>query len=138
MGELILLHSEGVQAIGDPDHPKHSKAVTRVQLIAKRRARLRDIALAVPTSVRVEAGWDRTEPRWAFANQLRIADIPLDARTANVAARIRMITGVSVADTHLGAAITSAATADRVTVITSDPDDIRKVAAGQPVNIVPL
>jgi predicted nucleic acid-binding protein len=137
MRELILLDCEGVQAVGNPDHPKHGTAFARLRLVAQRRARQRDIAFAVPTSVRVEAGWDRTEPTWAFANRLQIIDIPLDAAAANVAARLRTITGVSVADSHLGAAIATAV-ADRITVVTSDPDDMTKVADGKPVTVVPL
>jgi hypothetical protein len=42
-----------------------------------------------------------------------------------------------VADAHLGAAI-RAAEADQVTVITSDPADMRKVAEGRQVNVVAL
>src|ERR1700744_6310792 len=83
--------------------------------------------IAVPAAVRVEAGWDRTAAAWAFVNQLRIADIPLDARHADAAASIRQRAQVSVADAHLGAAI-QGAEADHVTVITSDPRDIQRVA----------
>jgi hypothetical protein len=137
MRELILLDCEGVQAIRSPDHPKHREAFARLQLVTTLRARQRDVAWAVPTAVRVEAGWDRTGPSWAFANRLRVADIPLGDGEANVAARLRVITGVSVADTHLGAVIASAR-ADRVIVLTSDPDDITKVAGGNPVTVVPL
>jgi hypothetical protein len=137
MGELVLLDCEGVQAIGDPGHRKHAKMISRMQLIAKRKAWQNSIAIAVPTAVRVEAGWDRTEPAWAFSNRLRIADIPLDTGAADAAARLRMITGVSVAYTHLGAAIASAK-ADKITIFTSDPHDINKVADGKRVNIVRL
>jgi predicted nucleic acid-binding protein len=85
----------------------------------------------------VEAGWDRTAAAWAFVNQLRIADIPLDARHADVAAGIRKRTQVSVADAHLGAAIQQAE-ADHITVVTSDPRDIHLVAEGRRVDIVAI
>ena len=95
------------------------------------------VRVGVPTTVRVEAGWDRTAAAWAFANQLRIADIPLDARHADAAASIRKRAQVSVADAHLGAAI-QGAEADHVTVVTSDPRDIRRVAEGRRVDVVAI
>jgi predicted nucleic acid-binding protein len=93
------------------------------------------VSIAVPTAVRVEAGWDRTAPAWAFINRLRIADLPLDASQANAAAAIRNRTQVSVADAHLGAAIQSA---DQVTVVTSDPPDMQLVAEGKHIEVVAL
>jgi predicted nucleic acid-binding protein len=89
----------------------------------------------VPTAVRVEAGWDRIAPSWAFVNRLRIADVPLDRTHASTAAAISSRTGVSVADAHLGAAMANAA---RVTVVTSDPRDMRIVAEGKHVEVIAL
>jgi hypothetical protein len=63
--------------------------------------------------------------------------MPLDSVHANTAASIRNRTGVSVADAHLGAVIRSAP-ADRITVVTSDPDDMRLVAGHQPIIVVPI
>ncbi len=137
MNRLVLLDNEAVQALGDPTHPKHLKVVSHAQVIASRKQRASDIRLAVPTSVRVEAGWDRTAWSWAFANSLRIADVALDTAGANVAAVIRKDTGVSVADAHLGAVIRSRP-ADRIIVLTSDPDDMRLVAGGAAVTIVAI
>jgi hypothetical protein len=91
----------------------------------------------MPTAVRVEAGWDRTASAWAFPNRLRITDMPLDSLYANSAAAIRNRTGVSVADAHLGAAI-HAALADRITVVTSDPDDMRLVAGDRQIIVVAI
>ncbi len=89
------------------------------------------------TAVRVEAGWNRASPAWAFPNQLRIADIPLDAASASNAAAIRNRTGVSVADAHLGAVI-QAASADQITVVTSDPADMRLVAGDRDITIAAI
>jgi hypothetical protein len=79
-----------------------------------------EIGVVVPTTVRAEAGWDRTSSRWAFVNRLGIADIPLGPELAAAAAGIRKRTGASVTDAHLGAAIQTAES-DHVTIITSDP-----------------
>jgi hypothetical protein len=88
----------------------------------------------------VEAGWDRNSPAWAFPNRLRIADAPLDAADAadaNSAAAIRNGTGVSVADAHLGAVV-QAAPPGQITVVTSDPGDMRLVAGDRDVTVVAL
>ena len=91
----------------------------------------------VPVAVRVEAGWDRTSPQWAFLNLLRITDVPLDAGHANAAASIHEQAQVSVADAHIGATVQSARNTD-ITVVTSDPADIRRVAGDRPVTVVAI
>jgi predicted nucleic acid-binding protein len=137
MSRIILLDNEAVQALGDPAHPKHSRVVGHAQVVARRKARVMPISIAVPTAVRVEAGWDRTDSAWAFVNQLRITDVLLDTSHANTAAGIGKRTGVSVADAHLGAAMHTAES-DHVTVVTSDPGDMRAMAEGKHVEVVAL
>jgi predicted nucleic acid-binding protein len=137
MSRVILLDNEPVQALGDPAHPKHGRVVGHAQVVARRKARAVPISIAVPTAVRVEAGWDRTDSAWAFVNQLRITDVLLDTSHANAAAGIGKRTGVSVADAHLGAAMQSPES-DRVTVVTSDPRDMRVVAEGKHIEVVAL
>jgi hypothetical protein len=137
MSHLIVLDNEAVQALSDPVHKKHVRVMSQVQVLVDRKSRGLSTTVVVPTTVRVEAGWDRTVPVWAFLNGLRIGDITLDGSSANVAASIRQDVRVSVADAHIGAVI-QAATASKVTVITSDPGDIRRVAAGREVNVVTI
>jgi predicted nucleic acid-binding protein len=134
---IVLLDNEAVQALGSPAHRKHRRVLGELDIASRRIVRGLPLRVAVPTTVRVEAGWDRTSSAWAFANRLPIADIPLEARQANTAAGIRERTGVSVADAHLGAAI-QAAVAGNVTVVTSDPRDIRRVAEGRRVDVVTI
>lgn len=137
MSRLVVLDSEAVQALKDPHHRKHRQVVSHVQVVTDRKRRGLTIELAVPTAVRVEAGWDRTSAAWAFPNRLRITDEPLDRSAADSAATMRQRTGVSVADAHLGA-VMKAAPADHVTVVTSDPSDIRKMAEGRQVVIIAI
>ena len=137
MTRLVILDNEAVQALRDPAHPKHRLVVSHAQVIASRKRRAAVIELVVPTAVRVEAGWDRTSSAWVFPNRLRIADIPLDTGTASTAAAIRNQTGVSVADAHLGAVIQSAP-ADQITVVTSDPGDMRLVAGDRNVTVAAI
>jgi predicted nucleic acid-binding protein len=134
---IVLLDNEAVQALRDPAHRKHRRVIREVLVTGLRTVRATPIQVAVPAAVRVEAGWDRTAAAWAFINRLGIVDVPLDISHTDVAAGIAKRTGVSVAGAHLGAAI-QAAGVDQVTVITSDPADMRKVAEGRQVNVVAL
>jgi predicted nucleic acid-binding protein len=137
MSQLVILDNEAVQALRAPAHPKHNQVLSYIQVVANRKKRAIPVSLAVPTAVRAEAGWDRTSAAWAFPNHLRIADIPLDAGHANTAAVIRDDTGVSVADAHIGAAVEGSPNVD-ITVITSDPHDIRKVAGDRTITVVTI
>lgn len=80
-----------------------------------------------PVVLDLEAGWDRHAPRAAAINRLRVADVALDGDAANRGALIRSRLGVSVADAHLGAVL--AVTPTPMTVVTSDSDDVRRIAA---------
>jgi hypothetical protein len=137
MTHLVVLDNEAVQALQDPGHPKHRHVVSQAQVVASRKRRAAVIQVVVPTAVRVEADWDRTSPAWAFPNRLRIADRPLDTASANTAAGIRDRTGVSVADSHTGAVIQSAPDG-QITVVTSDPGDMRLVAGNKNITVVAI
>lgn len=137
MSRLVVLDNEAVQALRDPSHREHRRVISYVQVVADRKRRAKTINAVMPTAVRVEAGWDRTSSAWAFPNRLRIADVPLDTMCANSAAAVRARTGVSVADAHLGAVITSASGTE-ITVITSDPRDMRRVAGDVNVTVVAI
>ena len=137
MTHLIVLDCEAVQALRDPGHPKHHRVVSQAQVVANRKRRAVAIQMVAPTAVRVEAGWDRTSRAWVFPNRLRIADSPLDTASANTAAGIRDRTGVSVADSHTGAVIQSALYGP-ITVVTSDPGDMRLVAGDKNVIVVAI
>jgi predicted nucleic acid-binding protein len=135
MTRLVVLDNEAVQALASPRHPKHRKVLGHIEAVERRKRQAAAISLAVPVAVRVEAGWDRTSAQWAFINRLRITDVPLDAAHANTAAAVHEQARVSVADAHIGSTVQSALNAD-ITVLTSDPADIRKVAGSRPVTVV--
>jgi hypothetical protein len=67
----LVLDNEAVQALRDERHPKHRQVLAHLAGIVGRRRRGREVAAVVPTSVRVEAGWDRTQPAAAAINRLR-------------------------------------------------------------------
>src|SRR5689334_11429402 len=137
MTHLVVLDCEAIQALRDPGHPKHCRVVSHAQVMASRKRRAVAIQMAVPTTVRVEAGWDRTSRAWVLPNRLRIADSPLDTASANAAADIRDRTGVPVADSHMGTVIQSAPHS-QVTIVTSDPGDMRLVAGDKNVIVVAI
>jgi predicted nucleic acid-binding protein len=137
MMRFVVLDNEAVQALQDPAHRKHRQVVSHAQVVADRKRRAAAIEVVVPTAVRVEADWDRTSAAWVFPNRLRIADIPLDAAQASTAAAIRSRTGVSVADAHLGAVIQAAPTG-QITVVTSDPGDMRLVAGDKDITVAAI
>ncbi|MGH3886738.1 MAG: hypothetical protein ACRDSZ_09245 [Pseudonocardiaceae bacterium] len=123
----VVLDNEAVQALADPAHHKHRRVVAVVEAAVARNLRRADaVRLVVPTCVRVEAGWNRRDPGAAVVNRLRIDDVTLDTLTANEAAGIRSSLGVSVVDAHLGAVL--GVTAGPHAVLTSDADDLRRIA----------
>ena len=137
MSRLVVLDNEAIQALASPRHPKHQKVLAHMEAVERRKRHAEAISLVVPAAVRVEAGWDRTRPQWAFLNRLRIMDVPLDTAQANAAAAIHEQAQVSVADAHIGATVQSAPNAD-ITVVTSDPAGIRKVVGDRPVIVVAI
>lgn len=132
---LVVLDNEAVQALRAGRHPKHRRVLALIEVAAARKRRAVPIELVVPTSVRAEAGWDRTDPTWALPNRLGVRDAALDGPQADAAARIRRTHGVSVPDAHIGA-IVEAAPEARVAVITSDPKDIGAVAGRAAVVLI--
>lgn len=123
----VIFDNEAVEALVDVEHRKHRRVLAVVEVVAARNLRRAgSVRLVVPTAVRVEAGWDRREPRTAAINRLRIHDTTLDTDTANRAACTRATLAISVADAHI--ATTLEATTPPHAVLTSDPDDVRRIA----------
>lgn len=135
MSHLVLFDNEAVQALSGPAHAKHRRVLAHLDVLAGRKMRGRPVRLAVPTAVRVEAGWDRTDRRSVLLNRLGLTDLSLDSPAADRAAGVRSAFGVSVADAHLGSAMTAAAE-DRITVLSSDPADVQRMSGTKDVVVV--
>lgn len=138
-GMTVVLDTEFVTALQDQRHREHRTALEYVEgANARNRRRAGPVRVLIPTAVRVEAGWDRRAPAAAAINRLPIADHPLDGSATDRAAALRAALGVSVADAHLGAALTT--TPGPHTVITSDVPDVERIAGelGIPVVVVRL
>lgn len=132
---VAILDSEAVHVLATVGSNKRRKVFAAFDFDLARRTRT-DIAI-VPSTVRVEAGWDRRVARWAKVNRLGIVDHHLDPRSTDVAARLRAEHGVSPADAHIGA-LAAEHGGDRVVVITSDPSDIATVTAGTGARVITL
>lgn len=123
----VILDNEAVQALLDPSHRKHRRVLAKIEVVASRNLRAAgSVRLVVPTTVRVEAGWDRRSPGAAIINRLRVHDSALDTGAADAAARVRASLGVSAADGHIVAVL--GASAAPHTVVTSDIEDMRRLA----------
>jgi len=134
----VVLDNEAVQSLASVTHQKHRAVLAHLEGVVSRRRRGSIVEAVVPTSVRVEAGWDRTQPEAATLNRFRITDQRLDAQTANLAATlIAKRIATSVADAHIGATVQRLNTGD-IVVITSDPQDITAVCSPTPVTIVSI
>jgi len=125
----VVLDNEAIQALAEPTHPKHRAVLAHVDAVVTGRKRGGATRLLVPSSVRVEAGWDRTRAEAGVINRVRVGDHVLDAVLTNRAAAVRSRTRVSVADAHLGVAVQEAAAAGAVVVLTSDPADVAAASA---------
>lgn len=125
----VVLDNEAVQALADVDHPKHGAVLAVLEVTNQRRSRKERVAVIVPTAVRVEGGWDRTDPAAAEANRIsRAVDVTLDTDGANRCVALRRlvpeasVVDVTVADAAATAPLQPAA------IVTSDAGDFTRLA----------
>ena len=131
----LVLDNEAVSALRHSMHPKHRSVVSHLQAVVGRRRRGDLAAVVVPCAVRVEAGWDRSTPGAAALHRYRVADVPLDAPRADLAAEIVARDRASVADAHVGASVRYAGR-DNAVVLTSDPTTCAVYAHPVPIRAV--
>ncbi len=116
----LVLDSEAASALlsSTPVSAKRAAVMTAIAAANGRRA--------VPTAVRGESGWDRTDPGAANANRLIGADEVLDRAAANRVAQLRLVVrGASVVDAAVAVAAERAGSGGGVVeVLTSDVRDI--------------
>ena len=131
----VVFDNEAIQALTDLTHAKHRIILAHLAGAVSRRQRGMVVDTVVATTVRVEAGWDRSTPGAAAINRFRVRDHTLDAPAANLAASIQARCGLGPADAHIGATVRSVSDGD-VVVLTSDPTDIVLVCAPRTPQIV--
>jgi hypothetical protein len=121
----LVLDTEAAYALlaSTPVNPKRAAVVTAIAAANGQRV--------VPTAVRGEAGWDRTDPGAASANQLIRIDDALDRPGGNRVAQLRAVgAGASVVDAAVALAAERVGGSEGVVeVLTSDVADLRDLAA---------
>ncbi len=126
MTGTLILDCEAVQALHDPDHPKHGRATDFIaaNAIRGRRSASSALRVVVPVTVRIEAGWDRNAPDASNVNRLAMAqDVPCNGADANRAVQLRAsLPQLSVVDATIGALV--ATSSPPVRILTSDVDDM--------------
>jgi hypothetical protein len=104
--------------------PQNASSIVEQQGLDRRPGSAR---INVPTTVRVEAGWNRQDRNAAGINRPRVTDHPLDATRADKAAALHTRLGVSITDALLGAVL--ADLSGPHTALTSDMRDLKRIAA---------
>jgi hypothetical protein len=125
----LILDCEAVQALKDPQHPKHARAadLLAANAIRGRRGAATTLRIVVPVAVRIEAGWDRSAAAAGNINRLTQAgDVPCLAVDANRGARLRAdLPKLSVVDATIG--VVAASSPPPVRIMTSDVADMTEL-----------
>jgi len=121
----LVLDTEAVSALlsSSPANPKRAAVIEAIAAANGQRV--------VPTAVRGESVWDRTDPGAANANRLIRTDDVLDRTGGNRVAQMRaVVKSASVVDAAVAvAAERVGASGGVVEVLTSDVDDLRDLSA---------
>ena len=125
----VVFDNEAVAALSDVQHSKHPAVLALLEVANQRQARNERVRVVVPTAVRVEAGWDRSDAGAADLNRIsRAVDSLLDTVAANRCVQLRrLVPGASVVDASVAQAA-EAAVLQPVTIVTSDAGDLGRLA----------
>ncbi|MCL2092048.1 MAG: hypothetical protein FWH11_12770 [Micrococcales bacterium] len=118
----LVLDNEAVQALMDQQHPKHVRVIAHLSAAVARKQGHQTPHIKVPATVMVEAGWNRSDRRLAELNRLHPQVDPLDEPRSRQCVQLLQLRRVGVVDAHVAALANSQT--DRVTVLTSDRDDL--------------
>lgn len=127
----LVLDNEAVRALLSTRSSDRKRAVV-VEAIAAANGRR-----VVPTAVRGEAGWRRTDPKSANANRLVAVDDELDRVGADRVVQLRSaVPAASVVDASVALAAERVGAGDDVVeVLTSDAVDLQALAAHARVRV---
>jgi hypothetical protein len=120
----LVLDSEAVSALlaTDARHRKRRLVIEAVMAANGRRV--------APTAVRAEAGWHRQDPAAAPANRLVPEDDVLDrSGTDRTVGLRRAVRSASLVDAAVAVTAERIGTEGVVEILTSDPSDLRDLAA---------
>jgi hypothetical protein len=123
----VVLDNEAVVALFDVRHRKHRVVLPYVEAAAQRRVRSPSLRVLVPVAVRIEAGWDRSDPAAAVINRVSGAsDVVLTGIVADRARQLMALANVSVVDATVAEAAEGAL--KPAVILTSDVRDMATLA----------
>jgi hypothetical protein len=126
----LVLDNEAVSALLATT-PQHAERAQVLEAIMAANGRT-----VVPTAVRCEALWDRTEQAAAAANLHVKDDDPLDPAAANRNVQLRQaVPAASLVDASVVVSAERLPGGDVVEILTSDPGDLAALAGHTDVNI---
>jgi hypothetical protein len=126
----LVLDNEAVSALLATT-PQHANRAQVLEAIMAANGRT-----VVPTAVRCEALWDRTEQTAAAANLHVKDDDPLDPAAANRNVQLRQaVPAASLVDASVVVSAERLPGADVVEILTSDPGDLAALAGHTDANI---
>ena len=131
----MVLDNEALQALADVGAAKHRAmvALLKAAVVDSRRSRQRP-RLLTSTVVRLEAGLSRRSPQNTGLGLFRVQDVALDGERVERALTLPSAREVTPADAAV--AEVAASLAGKVTVLTSDPVDLRRLLAGTEVLVL--
>jgi hypothetical protein len=126
----LVLDNEAVSALL-ATAPQHAKRAQVLEALMAANGRT-----VVPTVVRCEALWDRTQHASAAANLHVKDDDPLDASAANRNVQLRkVVPAASLVDASVVVSAERLPDGDVVEILTSDPEDIAALAGHAAVTV---
>ena len=126
----LVLDNEAVSAllVTAPQHAKRAQVLEAIMAANGR--------TVVPTVVRCEALWDRTQQASAAANLHVTDDDPLDTSAANRNVQLRkVVPAASLVDASVVVSAERLPDGDVVEILTSDPGDITALAGHADVTV---
>ena len=123
----MVLDNEALQALAHLGHPKHRVMIAKVLAVAHESRVAAPVLVLTPTAVRVEAALSRRTPAAATLGRLRVRDVVLDSARADRSAELAAQTQASAVDATVAEVADSEALTRRVTIFTSDLEDIGRL-----------
>lgn len=125
----LVLDNEALQALADLRHPKHRVMLEKIAAVKYESARGASVRVVTPTAVRVEALVSRQSTGTASLGRFHVQDIALDATRADRCIALAGAASATAVDATVAETAESEARTRRVSVCTSDVEDLARLTA---------
>lgn len=123
----MVLDNEAVQALANLRHLKHRVMLEKLAAVKYESARGASVRVVTPTAVRVEALVSRQSAGTASLGRFHVQDIALDAARADRCVALAHAASATAVDATVAEAAESEARTRRVSVCTSDVEDLARL-----------